>query len=209
MAGCFCKYHGSKQDWAEKRHALPNRRSSRLCSRACSTYHPHQYTYRLSASPWCLCYISLVLVICSSRHISNSSLSSLPNILHHPTRFPTPNTHSTADGNDISLSIEETNKLRASLGLKPLKLDDDEAPEAGKQAPGTSTIDNDVLVSGTVPVRYTVYGLPQPRPTFHSPGCLAGWLAGCLAACLAACLPACLPGCLPAGLPEWRPACLL
>lgn len=85
--------------------------------------------------------------------------------------------------------------MRASLGLKPLKLDDDEAPEAGKQAPGTSTIDNDVLVSGTVPVRYTVYGLPQPRPTSIR---LAGWLAGCLPACRAGCLPAGLPACLPA-----------
>ena len=84
--------------------------------------------------------------------------------------------------------------MRASLGLKPLKLDDDEAPEAGKQAPGTSTIDNDVLVSGTVPVRYTVYGLPQPRPTFHSPA----WLPGCLAAWLPAGLAGCRPACLPA-----------
>ena len=93
--------------------------------------------------------------------------------------------------------------MRASLGLKPLKLDDDEAPEAGKQAPGTSTIDNDVLVSGTVPVRYTVYGLPQPRPTFHSPACLPA----CPPACPPGWLPAWLPGCLPACLAGWRPAC--
>jgi U4/U6.U5 tri-snRNP-associated protein 1 len=54
----------------------------------------------------------------------------------------------------VALSVEETNKLRASLGMKPLKVTEDTAAapaEEGKQLPGTSTIENDVLVQGTVP----------------------------------------------------------
>lgn len=48
-------------------------------------------------------------------------------------------------GEVVSLSVEETNALRAKLGLKPLKEDDE------TQAPGNSNIDNDIKVAPVVP----------------------------------------------------------
>eukprot|EP00048_Salpingoeca_helianthica_P023025 m.21802 g.21802 ORF g.21802 m.21802 type:complete len:675 (-) comp8145_c0_seq1:76-2100(-) len=51
------------------------------------------------------------------------------------------------DSQEISLSVDETNQLRAKLGLKPLKED---APQEGS-APGMNTIANDVLVAPVVP----------------------------------------------------------
>eukprot|EP00039_Didymoeca_costata_P030936 m.32263 g.32263 ORF g.32263 m.32263 type:complete len:695 (+) comp8393_c0_seq1:149-2233(+) len=51
---------------------------------------------------------------------------------------------------DISLSVEESNKLREKLGLKPLKVDEEEDNSKGA-APGKSTIDNDILLAPVVP----------------------------------------------------------
>eukprot|EP00035_Acanthoeca_spectabilis_P018345 m.387605 g.387605 ORF g.387605 m.387605 type:complete len:711 (+) comp16751_c1_seq24:6253-8385(+) len=54
------------------------------------------------------------------------------------------------DSKEISLSVEETNELRAKLGLKPLRVDD--GPKEGEAAaPGTSSLANDVLIEPVLP----------------------------------------------------------
>eukprot|EP00041_Stephanoeca_diplocostata_P019320 m.414577 g.414577 ORF g.414577 m.414577 type:complete len:707 (+) comp21272_c0_seq1:256-2376(+) len=55
------------------------------------------------------------------------------------------------DSKEISLSVDETNTLRASLGLKPLKIDDKDKNEITSSVPGQSKMDNDVLVAPVVP----------------------------------------------------------
>jgi len=52
---------------------------------------------------------------------------------------------------EISLSVEESNKLREKLGLKPLRVDNDEGEESGAQAPGTGGMATDVLLAPVLP----------------------------------------------------------
>ena len=49
---------------------------------------------------------------------------------------PPPREESGAGSKAESLSIEETNKLRASLGLKPLKVDEPKKVAAGEEGKG-------------------------------------------------------------------------
>eukprot|EP00040_Diaphanoeca_grandis_P036631 m.234294 g.234294 ORF g.234294 m.234294 type:complete len:753 (+) comp33654_c1_seq2:188-2446(+) len=53
-------------------------------------------------------------------------------------------------GKEVVFSVEETNKIRAGLGLKPLEVNDDK-PDDGVVAPGTAKMDNDVLVAPVLP----------------------------------------------------------
>eukprot|EP00730_Choanoeca_flexa_P016160 TRINITY_DN7581_c0_g1_i1.p1 TRINITY_DN7581_c0_g1~~TRINITY_DN7581_c0_g1_i1.p1 ORF type:complete len:654 (+),score=210.68 TRINITY_DN7581_c0_g1_i1:63-1964(+) len=51
-------------------------------------------------------------------------------------------------GEEIALTVDETNKLREKLGLKPLQTDNDDSNGA---APGTGSMENDVLLAPVVP----------------------------------------------------------
>jgi len=52
-------------------------------------------------------------------------------------------------GEEVSLNIEESNKLRAKLGLKPLRLEAEE--HDGAPAPGTGSMENDILLAPVLP----------------------------------------------------------
>eukprot|EP00053_Salpingoeca_punica_P009009 m.80579 g.80579 ORF g.80579 m.80579 type:complete len:485 (+) comp14847_c0_seq1:84-1538(+) len=54
-----------------------------------------------------------------------------------------------SDQNEISLSVEETNQLRAKLGLKPLQVDNDN--DDGEVKPGHASMATDILVAPVVP----------------------------------------------------------
>jgi len=55
-------------------------------------------------------------------------------------------------GKEVVFSVEETNKIRADIGLKPLEInDDDDKNDDGTVKPGTSKMENDVLVAPVNP----------------------------------------------------------
>ena len=64
---------------------------------------------------------------------------------------PPPREESGAGSKAESLSIEETNKLRASLGLKPLKVDEPKRVAAGEEGKGEGGEEEDGLEGTLIP----------------------------------------------------------
>ena len=80
-------------------------------------------------------------------------------------------------GEEVSLTIEESNRLREKLGLKPLKVQDSNETQEGA-APGTGSMENDVLLAPVLPGAKEQQDLVRRRPRstlapVKQPFCLA------------------------------------